>query len=128
MWRPLDVTLPLGTTTQFTGVDIANNPITVSNQVSNFGWEYVWHCHLLGHEENDMMRALVLAQPPEVPTPVSAVNANPTGITLSWVDNSLTASGFRVHRATDPAFTVNAVQFDTGLTTTWTDNDPALAI
>ena len=24
----------------------------------NFGWEYVWHCHLLGHEENDMMRPI----------------------------------------------------------------------
>lgn len=21
---------------------------------TNFGWEYVWHCHILGHEENDM--------------------------------------------------------------------------
>ena len=28
--------------------------------MTNFGWEYVWHCHILGHEENDMMRALVL--------------------------------------------------------------------
>jgi len=26
----------------------------------NFGWEYVWHCHLLGHEENDMMRPIVV--------------------------------------------------------------------
>jgi FtsP/CotA-like multicopper oxidase with cupredoxin domain len=25
----------------------------------NFGWEYVWHCHILGHEENDMMRPIV---------------------------------------------------------------------
>src|SRR5512141_525328 len=65
MWRPLDVTLPLGTTTQFTGVDIANNPITVSNQVQNYGWEYVWHCHLLGHEENDMLRAEVFVVAPE---------------------------------------------------------------
>jgi len=27
--------------------------------VTDYGWEYVWHCHLLGHEENDMMRPLV---------------------------------------------------------------------
>ena len=26
--------------------------------LQNFGWEYVWHCHLLGHEENDMMRPI----------------------------------------------------------------------
>jgi FtsP/CotA-like multicopper oxidase with cupredoxin domain len=59
--RPLDVTQPLGSTIGFTGVDpYTNNPITVTNQMYNFGWEYVWHCHLLGHEENDMMRPLVL--------------------------------------------------------------------
>ena len=30
------------------------SPIT--NQMVNFGWEYVWHCHILSHEEMDMMR------------------------------------------------------------------------
>jgi hypothetical protein len=30
------------------------------NEYTNYGWEYVWHCHLLGHEENDMMRPLVM--------------------------------------------------------------------
>jgi FtsP/CotA-like multicopper oxidase with cupredoxin domain len=35
-------------------------PITVTNAMTNFGHEYVWHCHILGHEENDMMRPLVL--------------------------------------------------------------------
>ena len=24
------------------------------------GAEYVWHCHILGHEEHDMMHALVV--------------------------------------------------------------------
>ena len=42
--------------------------MTVTNQLANFGWEYVWHCHLLGHEENDMMRALAIAAPPEKPS------------------------------------------------------------
>ncbi len=58
--RPLDPTSPLHTTTQFTGVDPNGNPITVSNELTNFGWEYVWHCHILGHEENDMMRPIVM--------------------------------------------------------------------
>jgi hypothetical protein len=40
--------------------------------VTNFHWEYVWHCHLLGHEENDMMRPIVFT-----PTPPSAT-ATPT--------------------------------------------------
>jgi FtsP/CotA-like multicopper oxidase with cupredoxin domain len=39
---PWPYPLPLGSTTVNTPVD--------------FGWEYVWHCHLLGHKENDMMR------------------------------------------------------------------------
>jgi FtsP/CotA-like multicopper oxidase with cupredoxin domain len=24
------------------------------------GFEYVWHCHILEHEEHDMMRSLVV--------------------------------------------------------------------
>ncbi len=70
--RPLDPTMPLGSTTEFTQIDPytgqppvdgSGNPITISNVMTDFGWEYVWHCHLLGHEENDMMRAMVLQVP-----------------------------------------------------------------
>jgi FtsP/CotA-like multicopper oxidase with cupredoxin domain len=62
--RPLDVTMPLNSTGQFTNVDPATNtPIVVTNVMTDFGWEYVWHCHLLGHEENDMMRPLVFRVP-----------------------------------------------------------------
>ena len=43
--RPLDVTMP---------ADPVTNPST------NFGHEYVWHCHILGHEEFDLMRPMVL--------------------------------------------------------------------
>ncbi len=42
--RPLDVT----------------TPVSASNPLTNFGHEYVWHCHILGHEELDLMRPLVL--------------------------------------------------------------------
>ena len=58
--RMLDVTMPKNTTSQFSAFDATGNPITVKNQVTSFGWEYIWHCHLLGHEENDMMRAVVV--------------------------------------------------------------------
>ena len=34
------------------------------NKMVNFGHEYVWHCHILSHEENDMMRSIVLQIPP----------------------------------------------------------------
>jgi FtsP/CotA-like multicopper oxidase with cupredoxin domain len=64
--RPLDPSRPLGTTAQFTGKDAQGNPITVTNQIVNFGWEFMWHCHLLGHEDNDMMRVIsVYGGPPE---------------------------------------------------------------
>jgi FtsP/CotA-like multicopper oxidase with cupredoxin domain/regulation of enolase protein 1 (concanavalin A-like superfamily) len=61
--RLLDVTTPVNSTTNFLPVPpppgIGAVP-QVSNVVTDFSWEYVWHCHLLGHEENDMMRPLVL--------------------------------------------------------------------
>jgi len=57
--RPLAPALPVGATMPsldpFTG-----QPITITNDITNFGNEYTWHCHILGHEENDMMRPLVL--------------------------------------------------------------------
>jgi FtsP/CotA-like multicopper oxidase with cupredoxin domain len=68
--RPLDPTMPLGTTMQFTGKDAQGNPITVTNLMTNFGWEFMWHCHLLGHEDNDMMRPISLTGA----IPVGALN------------------------------------------------------
>ena len=56
--RPLDPSMALGTTMQFTNKDAQGNPITVVNQMYNFHWEFMWHCHLLGHEDNDMMRPI----------------------------------------------------------------------
>jgi FtsP/CotA-like multicopper oxidase with cupredoxin domain len=58
--RPLDPTSPIGSTMGFTGVDPLGNSVTVTNVMTDFGWEYVWHCHLLGHEENDMMRPMIM--------------------------------------------------------------------
>ena len=66
--RPLDPTMPLGSTAGFTGIDPLGNPVTVSNILTDFGWEYVWHCHLLGHEENDMMRPMIMIIPPQIIT------------------------------------------------------------
>ncbi len=67
--RLLDVTTPAGTTGQFSNVDPNNNPIVVVNATANFGWEYVWHCHILGHEENDFMRAMVFTAKAQMITP-----------------------------------------------------------
>jgi hypothetical protein len=58
--RPLDPTSRIGSTAGFMGIDPSGNPVTVINVMTDFGWEYAWHCHLLGHEENDMMRPIVM--------------------------------------------------------------------
>jgi FtsP/CotA-like multicopper oxidase with cupredoxin domain len=123
--RPLDVTQPVGyaSTMTFTNVDPTNQPATVTNDLTNFGWEYVWHCHILGHEENDMMRAMILAVPPDAPTNLLATV--PTGkpaVTLTWTDNSLNETGFTIQRATNSAFTVGLTTFTVGPGTgTFTD-------
>ena len=82
-----------------------NQPATVTNDMTNFGWEYVWHCHILGHEENDMMRAMILAVPangagPTVTAGAPVGNGNqPRSVTLTWHDLSTNETGFVVQRA-----------------------------
>lgn len=72
--RPMDPTRPLGSTMGFAGVDpLTGNPMAVVNKEVNLGWEYVWHCHLLGHEENDMMRPVAFQVAPGWPRNVTAV-------------------------------------------------------
>ncbi|HET8825966.1 MAG TPA: choice-of-anchor D domain-containing protein [Terriglobales bacterium] len=114
--RPLDVTAPVGTSGQFTNIDPNNQPIRVFNDLTNFGWEYVWHCHLLGHEENDMMRPIVFQVPPEAPSSLSATaSLTPAPNTqLSWTDNSVSASSFNLQRAADSAFTQSVVLINAG--------------
>lgn len=63
--RPLDPMMPLGNTTMFNPIDadgIPTDPIV--NSLVNFGWEYMLHCHILSHEEMDMMRPITVAMPP----------------------------------------------------------------
>ena len=77
--RPLNPSAPIGSMMGFSQLNPAtggNFVPPVTNQMTNFGYEYVWHCHLLGHEENDMMRPLVLISTPTAPTLVSAVAAS----------------------------------------------------
>jgi hypothetical protein len=79
-------------------------PIDVYNHYVNFGAEYVYHCHILSHEEMDMMRPVSLAYPPWAPT--NLVVAAPTGsgvnraVNLSWTDNSRSETSWVIERAT----------------------------
>jgi hypothetical protein len=94
------------------------NPIVVNNALYNFGWEYVWHCHLLGHEENDMMRPTVFSAPSVLATPPVVTVSQTTGVVVNWTDgtpyslltglpvspnylgNPANEIGFRIERAT----------------------------
>ncbi len=119
--RLLDATKPAGSAMGFTGIDPNGNPVTVTNQMCNFGWEYVYHCHLLGHEENDMMRPMAFAMPPEAPTGLTAAITNGRAV-LNWTDNSLNETGFTVQRANDIGFTTSLVSFNVGANVkTYTD-------
>jgi FtsP/CotA-like multicopper oxidase with cupredoxin domain len=117
--RLMDVTSPPNTSGQFSPVDAAGNPVTTQNVFVNFGWEYVWHCHLLGHEENDMMRPTVFNVPRALPgSPDTVVLTQPgaqirvqwtdttpfaytTGLPLATLGNPANEIGFRVERSTD---------------------------
>lgn len=100
--RSPDVTRPASVT--YASFDPATgNPITVSNAIVNYGWEYVWHCHLLGHEENDMMRPIVfrpiVAQTDTIAPTISAIvapspngagwnNTSPVNVNFTAIDNA----------------------------------------
>ena len=131
--RALDVTRPLGTAGNwFANVDpYTNTPLTTINALYNYSWEYVWHCHLLGHEENDMMRPLVLQVPTTLPPPPTNLQATRTGV-LTWTDPTPAATalgdprneiGFRIQRS------INAgafIEIGQALANATTFTDPAV--
>jgi FtsP/CotA-like multicopper oxidase with cupredoxin domain len=121
--RPLEPALPINSVLGFTNLDPQGNAVTVTNQLTNFGWEYIWHCHILSHEEHDMMRAIAFAVPPLTPELTGAVNGLFGGATvdLTWTD-SLVATGFTVEKAADPDFTVGVVSTAVGKVLTYSDS------
>src|SRR5438477_4328536 len=136
--RMNDVTpLSMGGGKMFTDLNpFSNGGSTTADGPTNFGWEYVWHCHILGHEENDMMRPIMWQVPPNTPGPL-AVAANVNGsVDISFTDNSASETGFTVQRDIDPGFpnavniqvaaspTRNAVGEGTDYGSVITVNDP----
>jgi hypothetical protein len=113
--RLIDPTMPAGDILKGPPggfLDPGGNPVTVLNHLVNFGWEYMIHCHLLGHEEMDMMHAQVFAVAPEAPTNLVVTVGSP--VTLTWVDNSISETGFTIQRATDAGFTTGLTTFTVG--------------
>ncbi len=66
-WKETVRMNPGEVTTVIMKFDLPKVPFTVSPSVSTVrginGSEYVWHCHILEHEEHDMMRPLVVVGP-----------------------------------------------------------------
>jgi len=99
--REQDPTQPYNTMVTFTD-PATGNPITGLNTQQNYGWEYVWHCHILGHEENDFMRPVVLnvaTSKPNAPTGLQAATTS-GHIDLTWTDRASNETGFTIQRAT----------------------------
>jgi len=103
--RMLNPMMPAGSTAMFNNIDAAGNPTNpVVNQLVNFGWEYVYHCHILSHEEMDMMRPVSVALPPNAPDGLAwsvSGTGNNTRLTLAWNDNSINETAFVVQRRAD---------------------------
>ncbi|NTV49703.1 MAG: multicopper oxidase domain-containing protein [Geobacteraceae bacterium] len=130
--RPLNPAIPLDSTMGFNSVDwqtgqarLINGVATpVTNILYNFGWEYVWHCHILSHEEMDMMRPIVLQYEAAIPDPFTIFTATQSGpdVVLNWDDrtpvvyndpdielyrNPKNEIGFNVYRSTGGAFPID---------------------
>ena len=88
--RNYDTTMMSGmsSTTAFTNIGIDGAPITITNDSFDYGHEYMWHCHILGHEENDMMRPICMYlnyEKPYVPTLSSGVVSDTsTTVDIHW--------------------------------------------
>jgi FtsP/CotA-like multicopper oxidase with cupredoxin domain len=121
--RPLNPGMPIGSMMGFSSVGPDGNATTsnIVNDVVNFGWEYVWHCHILSHEEMDMMRPVSVAVPPSAPTNLLA-NSNGSAVVLNWTNTAANATGYSVQRATDSAFTANLQTWPVGDANSYTDS------
>lgn len=103
--RPLNPMMPVGDTSMFNPTDSNGIPTApIVNRLVNFGWEYMLHCHILSHEEMDMMRPNLVAMPPIAPDGLTAVlsgNEINRIVTLTWNDNSITETEFVVQGSMD---------------------------
>jgi FtsP/CotA-like multicopper oxidase with cupredoxin domain len=100
--RELNPMMVDGSTVGFNNIDANGNPTNpIVNQLVNFGWEYVYHCHILSHEEMDMMRPVSVALPPIAPDGLVGTvlgSGNNTYVSLTWNDNSINETSFVVQR------------------------------
>ncbi len=114
--RPLDPTMPEGAILWEAGEifdPLGESVFPVINNLVNFGWEYMWHCHILSHEDMEMMRPMAFGVAPKPPGDLAAT-LDPGVMNLTWTDNSINETGFVIERAEDPDFTTGLVTFEVG--------------
>ena len=154
--RPLNPMMPIGATGLAERCRTARRPDSTTptrtaipiapivNQIVNFGWEYVFHCHILSHEEMDMMRPVtvnVANTAPDAPVLSFARGS----VILNWTDgtpvvytdpttwaNPKNEVGYRIERAdADGAGNPTSAYAEIGTalanTTTYTDTPPNAA-
>lgn len=124
--RPIDPTKPLGSVLMGPPGGFQNPtalPITILNHKVNFGWEYVWHCHMLDHEEMDMMHVLSLAAKPAKPQLEAAITGASPAMTvrLTW-SKSLGADNYVLQKSNDPKMEHNVTSISLGDTTSYYDH------
>jgi hypothetical protein len=87
--RLLDPSQTTGSQLGFTQIDPTTGQAPTqpySNVLASFDNEYVWHCHILGHEEQDFMRPFVFH--PNVVVPDAPAKVTVSGSTVSWTDTT----------------------------------------
>ncbi|MEI8299037.1 MAG: multicopper oxidase domain-containing protein [Pseudomonadota bacterium] len=115
------------------------DPSPVVNALEDYDNEYAWHCHILGHEENDFMRPIVATSQttaPDAPTGFTLAQASAGApVVATWVDptpilatstygNAKNEIGFRLERA--PAATGPWTQVASAAANAATAADPLL--
>jgi FtsP/CotA-like multicopper oxidase with cupredoxin domain len=112
--RLLDPTRPEGSDLGFSGIDpLTGNAIRVTNQRTDFGWEYTWRSHVLDKTDNDMMRPVVLQVAPPSVTRFRARPGDRHGSSLTWSVPLVgpTATEYTIQRATDRFFSEDVERY-----------------
>ena len=128
--RPLNPALPIGATEGFNSLDTTTGQPLVTptvNALYNYGWEYVWHCHILSHEEADMMRPIKLNMPRTLPgAPVLSTPGTVPPV-LAWTDPTPPIPANLGNPANEIAFEIRRAPVNNGTTGQYTKIGMALA-
>ena len=134
--RLLDPTLVAGSTANWVQpapIPGTPTPAGISNVQTDYNWEYVWHCHILGHEEFDGMRPIVFnpilmtsptGSPAPIATPLPHYVSNGTfkNTAVTWTRGTITnpaAGGTYNYRFSTNDGTTTTVRRNYATGTTW---------